>query len=330
MQSAEWQHQIFQKIKSQLPAHLTLVDAVAGAMNISTDSAYRRIRGEKGLSFEEVVKLCTHFRISLDALLNLNTGAFLFQGDFVQPSTFQYDTYLHNIIQQVKYMSSFREKQMFQLCKDIPIFHHFHLKPIAAFKHYFWMKTILQHPDFRTKKFSLKDYSDELFQLGRTALQYHNQLESVEIWTIETINSTIRQVEFYRDMDMFTVKDDIYEIYEALEALLLHLEKQALNGHKSPYGETESEGMGSYRLYYNEVILGDNSILTVLDGQKAAFLIHSVINFMITRDIRFCDNTYDNIQNLIKKSTLISEVSERERMLFFKYLRNRISGGSER
>jgi hypothetical protein len=128
---------------------------------------------------------------------------------------------------------------------------------------------------------------------------------------------------------MFTVNDDIYEIYEALEALLLHLEQQALNGQKCSYGEVAGKGMGSYRLYYNEVILGDNSILTVLDGQKAAFLIHSVINFMITRDIRFCDNTYDNIQNLIKKSTLISEVSERERMLFFKYLRNRISGRSE-
>ncbi len=59
---------------------------------------------------------------------------------------------------------------------------------------------------------------------------------------------------------------------------------------------------------------------------KSVFLIHSVINFMITRDVIFCENTYESIQNLIKKSTLISEVSERERSRFFKYMRNRIVG----
>jgi hypothetical protein len=46
---------------------------------------------------------------------------------------------------------------------------------------------------------------------------------------------------------------------------------------------------------------------------------------MVTRDVAFCDNMYSYIQNLMKKSTLISTVSEWERTRFFKYLRQKIA-----
>ena len=53
----------FQHVKDHLPAHLSLVDEIAELLNISIDSAYRRIRGEKAISFEELRTLCSHFRI---------------------------------------------------------------------------------------------------------------------------------------------------------------------------------------------------------------------------------------------------------------------------
>ena len=83
--------------------------------------------------------------------------------------------------------------------------------------------------------------------------------------------------------------------------------------------------MGSYQMYFNEVALGDNSVLAILDGNKMVFINHSVINTMFTRDIHFCDRINDHINNLMRKSTLISSVSERERTRFFKHLRQRIA-----
>src|SRR5436190_24357611 len=73
MESIQLQQFFFQHIKSKLPPHLSFVDEVAEHLNISTDSAYRRIRGEKPISLEEVQKLCSHFRISLDHLLNVES-----------------------------------------------------------------------------------------------------------------------------------------------------------------------------------------------------------------------------------------------------------------
>ena len=63
----------FQHIKTVLPAHLSLADEVAELLNISNDSAYRRIRGEKPIALEEIKKLCIHFKISLDQFMHLNS-----------------------------------------------------------------------------------------------------------------------------------------------------------------------------------------------------------------------------------------------------------------
>lgn len=318
--------QIFKYLKNKLPPDISMVDDIAKVLDISTDSAYRRIRGEKPLSFEEVYKLCLHYRISLDSLLNLQSDAFLFTGKFAQADSFRFDEYLVNIVQQVKYMNGFKERKMYYLCKDIPIFHHFHFREIAAFKYYFWMKNILHLPDFAHKKFSMSMYPDEFYELGKQALQYYNQVDSVELWNIESVNSTLRQIEYYHDSNIFASEKEIFLIYDALDRLINHLEQQATIGYKFNANDTGKTRLSGYEMYFNEIVIMENSILVQLDGSKAAFLVHNVLNFMLTRDVRFCDNMYGYIQNLVRKSTLISTVSERERARFFKYLRQKIAG----
>ena len=57
MDTISVQQKFFLEIKNQLPSHLSLVDEIADLLNISPDSAYRRIRGEKPIDFEEIKKL---------------------------------------------------------------------------------------------------------------------------------------------------------------------------------------------------------------------------------------------------------------------------------
>ena len=324
MSTSELQLKIFQHIKSKIPSHISMVDELATVLDLSTDSAYRRIRGEKPLSVEELYKLCTHFHFSLDQLFNLKSEALVFSGSFIHPGSFQFDQYLKSAIQHVKYMSGFKQKKMYYLCKDIPLFHHFHFKEVAAFKHYVWMKGIFNDPVLVNKKFSLKDYPDELFELGKKSLGIYNEIDSVEIWNLESINSSLRQIDYYHDSGMFADEKEVVLIYEAFEKLIAHLSTMAATGYKFNVDESKTETSGTYQMYLNEMVIGDNSILVVLDNIKLGFIIHTVINIMTTTDLRFCDNMFECMQNLMKKSTLISSVSERERSRFFKYLRQRI------
>lgn len=325
MSTSNLQQVLFQQLKAKMPGDKPMVEQLAALFNISTDSAYRRMRGEKMMSLDEVYQVCATYKISLDHLMNLQTDAFVFTGGFVHPDTFDFTQYIDSIAKNMKAMLACNNRKIYYICKDIPLFHHYHFREIAAFKHYFWMKAYIQNPEFSKKKFSLHDYPDEVFETGRKALHYYTQFDSTEIWNIENINSTLRQIAYYFDTGLFKNEGDVFRIYEALEMLLQKLEKQADEGRHFIVNSNDGTATGSYQMYYNEVFLGDNSILVNLDGNKMVHLVHNLFNYMATRDVNFCDYTHDYVQNLMRKSTLISTVSEKERARFFKYLRNRIA-----
>jgi len=104
MEQADVQQVFFQHIKNNLPPHLSLVDEIAELLNISNDSAYRRIRGEKGISFDEIRTLCLHFKISLDQLFYLNSESVIFTGNLANSTNFSFDLWLLYILKQVEYM----------------------------------------------------------------------------------------------------------------------------------------------------------------------------------------------------------------------------------
>lgn len=84
----------FQQIRSVLPAHISFVDEVAELLNISNDSAYRRIRAEKAISFDELQVLCNHYKISLDHFLHLQSDVIIFSGNANTESESRFDDYL--------------------------------------------------------------------------------------------------------------------------------------------------------------------------------------------------------------------------------------------
>ena len=58
------QLQFLRKIEDIIPSNSSLVYELSDVLEISIDSAYRRIRGETALSIVDVIKLCDHFKIS--------------------------------------------------------------------------------------------------------------------------------------------------------------------------------------------------------------------------------------------------------------------------
>ena len=325
----EIQQQLFQAIKGRLASDASVSDEIAALLDISTDSAYRRMRGEKQITFEELYKIATHYRISLDQLMNIQTGGFMFQGNLLNPKTHRYDAYLTGMMHNIAYFNSFKKKEFYYLCKDTPIFHYYNSREIAAFKYFFWMGTLIYFPEFRNKKVSLDNYPEEMFELGKKIVGFYNQVDTHELWNIESLNSTLHQIEYYLDNDLFASDEDALRVYEGTEKVLEHLEEQAKLGYKFNIDDPEKKPLGKYYMYFNEVVLLDNSMLIMLDNTKMAMVPHTAINYMMTRDLAYCENYSQYVLNLIRRSTLISEVSEKERSRFFKRMRDRIERRKE-
>ena len=323
MTTGELQQQLF-KIISDKTGTAISANEIATVLGISTDSAYRRMRGEKTISLDELYTLCSNYQVSLDKIMNVQTKGILFQGEYLDKNTFRFEEYLMSMQNNMAYMNSFKEKRFYYLCKDLPIFHQYHIREIAAFKRFFYLKTYFHFPGFEKKKFKFSDHPDELFAIEQKILELYNQIPSVEIWNLENMNIFFRQIEFYRDGQVFESDEDVYILYEAIEKLWNHLEEQASRGYKFNYGDIEKKPIGEFKMYFNEVLLGDNNMMVELDGTKMSYISHTTINFMLTRDAAFNENMYNHIQNQVKRSTLISEVSEKERARFFRIIRERI------
>ncbi len=323
MEIIELQKLFFQHIKSKLPQHISFVEEVADVLGISTDSSYRRIRGEKPISFEEIQKLCRNYQVSVDHILSLNTNSTVFFGNWVEPESFDFGKYLSDMLMQFTFVNQAKSKNMYYEAKDIPPFHHFQFPQLAAFKYFFWMKTILSYPEFNEVKFEDCKLEDKMIDTGKEIIKTYCDIPSTEMWSVETINSTIRQIEFYKDSEVFKKKESISELYGELEWQITHFEKQAEAGEKFLVNEKPS-GKNNFRLFFNEVFIGHNSIITETDGMVTAFINHGVLNYMMTRDRKFSENTKKSMENTMKKSSLISSVNEKERHRYFHMLREKI------
>jgi hypothetical protein len=315
---------LFQRIKELLPPHASLVDTVADLLHVSSDSAYRRIRGETPVVLDEARELCRHFKISLDQILNVQSGATLFQNVRIDVKNYSYEKYLSDIIKQINYTGSFIHKEIIYLTKDMPLFHNFYYRPLIAFRYFFWMKSIIHHPDFQQRNFDLNCISPEIESLSRELSVAYNKIPSSEIWNTESINSAILQIEFYRDCGYFARAEDIKTIYNALEETFIHLKNQAEHGCKYMPEENYETKKTNFNFYYNRFVLGDNTIMVVTDKVKTVFINYDVLNYMTTRDESFCNPMYNDLQSLMKKSTLISQSSEKQRNIFFNIQINKI------
>jgi BetR domain len=321
----ELQQVFFNTLKNTLPPHISMVDEIAEILNISYDSVYRRIRGEKPISISELKLLCDHYHISFDQVLQLQNDNVVFQAPGINLDGITFLDYLKGMLQQVKYFNSFKQKQMLYFCKDM-IFFQFYLFPeIAAFKTFFWIKTIQNNPEYNHSLFSLAEFPfHDCLSIGQQILEEYNQIPSVELWNFESVNSTISQIQYYRDSGIFASTEDFEIIISSLEKTLDHLQLQAERGTKFMPGQENIPVHARLQFYVNEVVIGNNTIMLELDGTRLSTITYSVFGYLMTKDARFNQNVFNSFKTVLSRSTLISGTGERERNKFFRSLRERV------
>jgi hypothetical protein len=210
--------------------------------------------------------------------------------------------------------------------KDIPPISHFLIPELALFKFFLWTKSILHYDSMKGVKFDFKDKRyDGYMEKSIRVLDGFMKVPITEIWNIESINSSLRQIRFHHEAGSFKSKSDVILLYGKLKELIDHFELQAEAGLKFKIGESPSKSKVEYNMFANELVLGDNTCMLVAEPIRVTFLNHSVLYFVQTRDQLFNEKMLENIQNLMKKSTMLSRVGEKERATFFNRVHQEIN-----
>ncbi|MFT5970897.1 MAG: transcriptional regulator with XRE-family HTH domain [Flavobacteriales bacterium] len=311
------QLRLMSHLKAALPDNISLVEELADLLQLSNDSAYRRIRGETTVSIDELAVICKYFKLSFDTFIgNNDTGKVTFSYHRLNSGEVSYKDYLLNVLKDLQTMLSFDEKKMIYAAEDIPVFYQFHHPELAAFKMFYWQKSIMGLPEFENKQFDLESIDPEIIKISEQILECYLQIPSVEIWNDETVNSTLMQIEFYWDAGILKSKEDALAICDHVGTMFENIVKQA---------ETSKKGLGmddNYALYQSDVMIGTNCIIVETNGIKSSYLSFHTFNTMSTSNAHFCDETDIWLNNLLKKSNLISGVAEKQRYKFFKRINN--------
>jgi hypothetical protein len=314
METGNIQLQFVEKIKEMVPHGLSLVNELSDLLGVSNDSAYRRIRGETSFSIEEVVKLCERYKISFDSFSNSSSGTVTFYYDLVTDCEESFLKYMNNILHGMQRIKGVPDAEIMYSAEDIPIFQDFMHPELAAFKIFYWMKSVINIPAFEKKKVDLSLVSDEIMNTGKEILKIYKKIPSVEIWSDRTISSILKQIDFYHESGTFQSKADALHICDVLQELLDDIQKQAEQSTKADVAGFEN----NFKLYNCEIEMGNNCIHVTANKSKAVYLRHYTFNQLTTTNNVFCLETENWLKGLIKKSTLISGVSERQRYQFFK------------
>ncbi len=314
---------LFQSVKDRLPNNTSFVHELSELLNISYDSAYRRIRGEKELSLEELKTICLHYRISVDALFNLKSNHVIFNSLAIGENGFNIENWLQSLLAAIKQIHAAKEREIIYAAKDIPVFYYFEFPEIAAFKIYFWNKALIPASGYENKKLTL-EAPDGLYETGQQLLSHYIKIPTTEIWSEETISSVLRQIEYCFISGFFARNEDVFKLYDTLDSWLDHVQMQAECGSQFRHGGNCEGIENSYKLFNNEVLVSDNTILVTMDGHKTSYNTYNVISQLITTNPVFCDQIDHSLRNLMKKSTMISGTSAKERNRFFNILHEKV------
>lgn len=307
----EVQAHFIARFKQVLPPGVGLAEEMADILDISIDSAYRRIRGETELTLEEIYRISKKYTISIDEIFSNRSDTVTFAYTKLTDSAANFEAYIQRLIGHLKNIAKFPNSRIYYVAEETPLFYSFFTPKFAEFKLFYWQRSVLNIEAYQQVKFEYGIIPQQLVKLAHDSFKEYNTVPSVEIWTDETVLTGLRQIKFYFDSGILS-KEIALDLLEEARKMIEMVRKNAESGRKNISDKTEN-----FFLYCSEVVLGTNCIYIVAGDARYSYITFNTLNSLTTNNPEFCEETEHWVRNLEKKSTLISGVSEKQRYQFF-------------
>ena len=317
----EEQMYFFKVLTSKISNQHRLVDVLEEQLNVNTNSAYRRIRGETELSFSELLCLCRKFNLSLDEIFNFksNQGVLFRYAPVNFADQGSYIAYLNRLMGTFASYKSAEKTEMQYTAQDIPFFYFLDFPDLMFLKLYAWNDTVTQ-ATIPYDEFCNKLDKKTIIPIYRQMSKLWKQIPSKDIWTNQTVDTILRLIEYYYETGAFENKETIIVLLNQLNELIGNVNRFATDGYK------EEDRKAPYSLYLCNVDFENNFMLIKREETMSCTVRLFTVNSIVTEHEALCAETAKWIQNLISKSVLVSGASTKERIRFFKASRNKVEG----
>jgi len=306
-------------IKNKLPQGKSLGRELGDVLHLSSDSVYRRMRGETALTLNEIARISKHFEISMDEVIGMQNSGESVMFRYYRLQNRDYENYLKFILDEFTSSAKKKDARIIYSAKDIPIFYFFLFTELAIFKGYFYSKVLWPSEALKNEKFSFNKTSTKLgptmetFQeLGVALAKAYLKIPGVEIWNRNTLNGHLYQLQYMWEAGLFEDKESALLILDKTIELARHVQLQAERGMKMTNGESGKEE-APLECYFSEGILLENAIMREVKDERRCYLIHNVGDYLVSSDLGFCNRTANYLDNVLRKSSMVSKVGEKDR-----------------
>lgn len=318
-----FQEKLVAMLKQSIADNVSLAAELSDLLNISMDSVYRRLRCQSTFSIDEVGLIAERFGISLDGLFRKEDNQVNFNFNPMYGLPFNFSKYLEWYASYLTELAKIPGTKVIYAAEDIPVIRHFKYPHLSAFKAYYWSKAVLNVEVFKSKVFDFSEISQSLIDNNKKTADAYAKLNVTEIWSEETITSTLRQIRYFFDCRLFDSHETALTVVAELRNMLENMEKA------SQENDMENrERIGDFKLYTSDLMIGNNCVYIEPGKQHApvrVFIGHNTFNTISTSDSKFVNETLQWINNLIKKSVLLTGSAEKQRMVFFKKMYDKIN-----
>ena len=91
---------------------------------------------------------------------------------------------------------------------------------------------MLNVPEYQTRKFDWDSIPEKQLQLAKDIHDTYLKIPSTEIWTDETIQTTIKQIEYYFESGAFKEKEDAIQVLLELKKMMQAIHEYAEREYK--------------------------------------------------------------------------------------------------
>lgn len=321
-QQASLQQQLFENIKANLPSHLSLVDELGDLLQISADSAYRRLRGEKALNIHELSRIARHFDLSLDQLLGQEKKDIRVHHRTPQAANLK--AWFTSLEQQLATLQRYENLRATYITHDVSTFQLLQFPDLAAFKFFLWMKSSLRSAEYADKKFSIEDLDEEHNRLAQAIVKRYRTIPTREIINVNAFDSTLKQIRYYHELAYFDSDEEPKRLCESLLELLLHIKHQSEKGYKLDVHQPDSRG-AAYELYINELFVVDGIVLVESDTYKETMISTVPLSLFQIQDQSVFTYYRQWTDDQIRNSVPLSGQSEKARTRYVNRIKQQIT-----
>lgn len=311
------QTRLLEKVKEILKGKDSFGHVMSEVLHISQDAVYRRSRNDTPLTVQEVEKLCKHFNISFDDLVEKKELQVKFQYSPLYNYDFSMENYLEGMLNGLKHLKSCTEPTIMLTVNNIPIFQLLNFPHLMRFRLYFWAKSHLQIEEYKEELFEEKKLTDNAYQTGLEILKEYCSIPSKECYDPEFLKGLMRQIQYYSNAHLF--KDPHYplQLLDEISKFVLHIKEQTVLGKKFVYRQDPELADGDFEVYLNDTINSDNTFYYTSEERSGLYVAHNHMNFLHTEDTTYVQESKSILDKQFANSSLISKVNEQHRNKFF-------------